>query len=194
VFTARYALSPYIKQIRFVFKGLITTHGMNNVTYKVCIAGMLVLHSKWIFYSSWINQQISRMQECLELIGLTLFLNTALFVVSRSQRLYNTSRGVTNLKRHIKAKQKCCVICVPRMRIILIPSSAKWLLDFKWQLDDIYVLENSPLMLPAGAQLKDNVNNSANSLLSPAHTLCCLTNTAGFVAVSVEALNCGRFA
>jgi hypothetical protein len=25
VFTARYALSPYIKQIRFVFKGLITT-------------------------------------------------------------------------------------------------------------------------------------------------------------------------
>jgi hypothetical protein len=24
VFTARYALSPYIKQIRFVFKGLIT--------------------------------------------------------------------------------------------------------------------------------------------------------------------------
>jgi hypothetical protein len=26
VFTARYALSPYIKQIRFVFKGLITIH------------------------------------------------------------------------------------------------------------------------------------------------------------------------
>jgi hypothetical protein len=25
VFTARYALSPYIKQIRFVFKGLIST-------------------------------------------------------------------------------------------------------------------------------------------------------------------------
>jgi hypothetical protein len=28
VFTARYALSPYIKQIRFVFKGLIT--GLHN--------------------------------------------------------------------------------------------------------------------------------------------------------------------
>jgi hypothetical protein len=27
VFTARYALSPYIKQIRFVFKGLIV-HGV----------------------------------------------------------------------------------------------------------------------------------------------------------------------
>jgi hypothetical protein len=26
VFTARYALSPYIKQIRFVFKGLILDH------------------------------------------------------------------------------------------------------------------------------------------------------------------------
>jgi hypothetical protein len=26
VFTARYALSPYIKQIRFVFKGLITNN------------------------------------------------------------------------------------------------------------------------------------------------------------------------
>jgi hypothetical protein len=26
VFTARYALSPYIKQIRFVFKGLSTLH------------------------------------------------------------------------------------------------------------------------------------------------------------------------
>jgi hypothetical protein len=26
VFTARYALSPYIKQIRFVFKGLISGH------------------------------------------------------------------------------------------------------------------------------------------------------------------------
>jgi hypothetical protein len=26
MFTARYALSPYIKQIRFVFKGLIPVH------------------------------------------------------------------------------------------------------------------------------------------------------------------------
>jgi hypothetical protein len=31
VFTARYALSPYIKQIRFVFKGLITMHAMNDI-------------------------------------------------------------------------------------------------------------------------------------------------------------------
>jgi hypothetical protein len=29
VFTARYALSPYIKQIRFVFKGLIRLHRRN---------------------------------------------------------------------------------------------------------------------------------------------------------------------
>jgi hypothetical protein len=28
VFTARYALSPYIKQIRFVFKGLMVVKGM----------------------------------------------------------------------------------------------------------------------------------------------------------------------
>jgi hypothetical protein len=36
VFTARYALSPYIKQIRFVFKGLITFRDKFTVT----IAGM----------------------------------------------------------------------------------------------------------------------------------------------------------
>jgi hypothetical protein len=35
VFTARYALSPYIKQIRFVFKGLNQTRGqaMNTVQW-----------------------------------------------------------------------------------------------------------------------------------------------------------------
>jgi hypothetical protein len=35
VFTARYALSPYIKQIRFIFKGLITTiDGEQSVSFK----------------------------------------------------------------------------------------------------------------------------------------------------------------
>jgi hypothetical protein len=33
VFTARYALSPYIKQIRFVFKGLTKC---NEVSYEFC--------------------------------------------------------------------------------------------------------------------------------------------------------------
>jgi hypothetical protein len=32
VFTARYALSPYIKQIRFVFKGLIS---VDNAVYDI---------------------------------------------------------------------------------------------------------------------------------------------------------------
>jgi hypothetical protein len=32
VFTARYALSPYIKQIRVIFKGLINYHGKKNGT------------------------------------------------------------------------------------------------------------------------------------------------------------------
>jgi hypothetical protein len=34
VFTARYALSPYIKQIRFVFKGLI--HTRNRASLLEC--------------------------------------------------------------------------------------------------------------------------------------------------------------
>jgi hypothetical protein len=33
VFTARYALSPYIKQIHFVFKGLIITKLTTAITY-----------------------------------------------------------------------------------------------------------------------------------------------------------------
>jgi hypothetical protein len=32
VFTARYALSPYIKEIRFVFKGLIKDRALVRVT------------------------------------------------------------------------------------------------------------------------------------------------------------------
>jgi hypothetical protein len=36
VFTARYALSPYIKQIRFVFKGLILTTMVVGDTYGSC--------------------------------------------------------------------------------------------------------------------------------------------------------------
>jgi hypothetical protein len=35
VFTARYALSPYIKQIRFVFKGLISATVEDRVTFKL---------------------------------------------------------------------------------------------------------------------------------------------------------------
>jgi hypothetical protein len=31
VFTARYALSPYIKQVRFVFKGLIQNQAMRMI-------------------------------------------------------------------------------------------------------------------------------------------------------------------
>jgi hypothetical protein len=34
MFTARYALSPYIKQIRFVFKGLITLHFLTVLNAK----------------------------------------------------------------------------------------------------------------------------------------------------------------
>jgi hypothetical protein len=37
VFTARYALSPYIKQIRFVFKGLIITHLRNKCHQRDCV-------------------------------------------------------------------------------------------------------------------------------------------------------------
>jgi hypothetical protein len=33
VFTARYALSPYIKQIRFVFKGLNIPHSLTRLNW-----------------------------------------------------------------------------------------------------------------------------------------------------------------
>jgi hypothetical protein len=42
VFTARYALSPYIKQIRFVFKGLI-----NIVVYLTDFLYILLIKANW---------------------------------------------------------------------------------------------------------------------------------------------------
>jgi hypothetical protein len=37
VFTARYALSPYIKQIRFVFKGLINAVSMYVKSFEMLV-------------------------------------------------------------------------------------------------------------------------------------------------------------
>jgi hypothetical protein len=47
VFTARYALSPYIKQIRFVFKGL------KPAKVPVIFPGFVSSHASLIVYSSW---------------------------------------------------------------------------------------------------------------------------------------------
>jgi hypothetical protein len=41
VFTARYALSPYIKQIRFVFKGLINDEAIRLNILSVCLYSCL---------------------------------------------------------------------------------------------------------------------------------------------------------
>jgi hypothetical protein len=48
VFTARYGLSPYIKQIRFVLKGLIW------LIYRICnLAIVVVLLIKSLYYELW---------------------------------------------------------------------------------------------------------------------------------------------
>jgi hypothetical protein len=44
VFTARYALSPYIKQMCFVFKGLITQHKSHTNRVTKEHSGELFLH------------------------------------------------------------------------------------------------------------------------------------------------------
>jgi hypothetical protein len=41
VFTARYALSPYIKQVRLVFKGLIFCHCYISMQ-QACVPGVLI--------------------------------------------------------------------------------------------------------------------------------------------------------
>jgi hypothetical protein len=66
VFTARYALSPYIKQIRFAFKGLILssplrlgerarahthTHTHTRIYIYIYIWWLVLLHERWIILS-----------------------------------------------------------------------------------------------------------------------------------------------
>jgi hypothetical protein len=62
VFTARYALSPYIKQIRFVFKGL-KPEGMEEVEaadYLSYLSGGGTLISDGIRYQGWAGEPIKR--------------------------------------------------------------------------------------------------------------------------------------
>jgi branched-subunit amino acid transport protein AzlD len=66
VFTARYALSPYIKQIRFVFKGLIASvlfvscfksvkiRDLTMVSVEVAVVGFVCRHAIW-----WTGVQVS---------------------------------------------------------------------------------------------------------------------------------------
>jgi hypothetical protein len=55
VFTARYALSPYIKQIRLVFKGLTSDH--RNIEHKWCVCGRRV--QRWHLKSqTWATSSI----------------------------------------------------------------------------------------------------------------------------------------
>jgi hypothetical protein len=81
VFTARYALSPYIKQIRFVFKGLkwrrgfvknVTDFCIQNSTVKPCVHNVSFgicdvyrelpgAHSYWVV-PRWIYENIRRIK------------------------------------------------------------------------------------------------------------------------------------
>jgi hypothetical protein len=56
VFTARYALSPYIKQTRFVFKGLINT--VILILYILNKADFLVIDFYLYFYSLLAKQNM----------------------------------------------------------------------------------------------------------------------------------------
>jgi hypothetical protein len=49
VFTARYALSPYIKQIRFVFKGLILSKKTVRLCHNQSFAGHLAVAHRTLF-------------------------------------------------------------------------------------------------------------------------------------------------
>jgi hypothetical protein len=64
VFTARYALSPYIKQIRFVFKGLICTCAVPAVSF-ICLS--VRLHN-WTRTGglSWKSMLWTRTKFCLK--------------------------------------------------------------------------------------------------------------------------------
>jgi hypothetical protein len=53
VFTARYALSPYIKQIHFVFKGLMNKIGLHSINSKFW--SVHFLPAKWNFHSAELN-------------------------------------------------------------------------------------------------------------------------------------------
>jgi hypothetical protein len=48
VFTARYALSPYIKQIRFVFNGLIKANNYLTVCSRISFTRKALLHKHFI--------------------------------------------------------------------------------------------------------------------------------------------------
>jgi hypothetical protein len=50
VFTARYALSPYIKQIRFVFKGLITNNVSQEAFNPIGIRTGYLSSTSWEYY------------------------------------------------------------------------------------------------------------------------------------------------
>jgi hypothetical protein len=51
VFTARYALSPYIKQIIFVFKGLIATVAGDDTRYRFCTTNPVTTISEYLVWS-----------------------------------------------------------------------------------------------------------------------------------------------
>jgi hypothetical protein len=72
VFTARYALSPYIKQIRFVFKGLILLY---KDIAKLNIRSLLssnFFSNMWLVNSSYVQRSLVIIAPCL----LTSYINS----------------------------------------------------------------------------------------------------------------------
>jgi hypothetical protein len=69
VFIARYALSPYIKQIRFVFKGLI------NASSEGHIRVVELFHPVWVLYGIVFCYECKTLQ-----ISMSVFIITSIFI------------------------------------------------------------------------------------------------------------------
>jgi hypothetical protein len=64
MFTARYALSPYIKQIRFVFKGLKKDVGGRTMLYVVTRTREVKLNGLELEFVNWGVEERDRKDEC----------------------------------------------------------------------------------------------------------------------------------
>jgi hypothetical protein len=119
VFTARYALSPYIKQIRFVFKGLI--QGGEGPQYRIFLSSFkgndLDEHDTWV---CWIQHGThfmlasSRINVTTHLL-FTLWLNTVIFINKTylNNRLENMARLILLLWVFVLSDRDLCERPIP---------------------------------------------------------------------------------
>jgi hypothetical protein len=111
VFTARYALSPYIKQIRFVFKGLNKTRAYTERWQKCIVTGSLAHCRKNVLEHVVIHIHTHRHTHRYSRI---------IFTKSPSFYIKTVSESLTNLTAILPQSHDCS--CYVSRRILAPPS------------------------------------------------------------------------